>query len=280
MTLADQMTQTKIKIGIIGINGVVGSFFRRVFEAGGYEVIGSDVGTTLTNVDVVRLSDVVVFCTPVLKSEEIIREMAQHAIQGQLWIDTSSIKDGPLAAMPLARVEVLGLHQLASPLESGTTLEGQTIAVCRYSLSKWGLWSMSFVETLGAKVVVVESKLHDRTMLLVQNFIHLVALVFPLVAARMKVSSKNILSLSTPPAKLFCKIVRRVLSKNNPSLYANIQMGNPQSVKMIDAFIEVLQGLRKIVADKDVPAYVAKMDEAKTYVGKKFLDEALEKGKK
>ena len=88
--MQERFTKT---IGIIGGKGKTGSQFARFFRDLGAEVLVSDIGTEMTNGELIEQADVVIFSVPLHLSEEIIRSEISHCKnKDQIVLDVSSLK--------------------------------------------------------------------------------------------------------------------------------------------------------------------------------------------
>ena len=83
-------------IGIIGGNGKIGSVFAKEFENHGYEVLISDVGTELSNIEVAKKSDIVIVSVPIRKTRVIIDEIIKSVNSYALITDMTSVKINPV----------------------------------------------------------------------------------------------------------------------------------------------------------------------------------------
>ena len=124
-----------MKIGIIGGNGSFGQWLVNFFESLGYEVLISDVGTQLTNEQVVEQSKVVIFSVPISKTVEVIKEMAPFSREGTLWLDITSLKTDAVNAMLKSKASVIGMHPMFKP--SSLSMRGQTVVPCLNRPDNW-----------------------------------------------------------------------------------------------------------------------------------------------
>ena len=103
-------------VGIVGIGGAFGRWLAQFLRTRmGVQVIGRDpAGDTALSVRELALAaDVLVFSTPIRHTQAIIDEYVAAAAgseTGKLWLDITSIKQAPVAAMLRSHAEVVGLH--------------------------------------------------------------------------------------------------------------------------------------------------------------------------
>ena len=111
-------------IGLVGSAGAYGRWLRRFFvERMGLAVLGHDPSDPDGDA-VERLlaeADVLLFAAPIRVTEAVIADWTAHSAgreRGRLWLDVTSIKQVPVAAMLRSRAEVVGLHPMTAPTRS------------------------------------------------------------------------------------------------------------------------------------------------------------------
>ena len=145
-------------IGIVGSQGAYGRWLRQFFTARmGLQVIGRDPADEqpLSERELIARADVLVFAAPIRLTTTLVHDYARIAAgseQGKLWLDVTSIKSGPIAAMLQSQAEVLGLHPMTAPPKS-PTLKGRVMVVCEARLHAWRDWVQSLLEALQAECV-------------------------------------------------------------------------------------------------------------------------------
>ena len=104
-------------MGLVGSAGAYGRWLRRFFvERMGLAVLGHDPSDPASD-DVERLlaeADVLLFAAPIRVTEAAIADWTARSAgreQGRLWLDVTSIKQAPVAAMLQSRAEVVPLNQ-------------------------------------------------------------------------------------------------------------------------------------------------------------------------
>ncbi len=245
-------------IGIVGNRGAYGRWLATFFrERMGLSVIGRDVADrdAPTVRDLVTRADVLVFAAPIRSTPALIAEYAQAAAgaeQGQLWLDVTSIKSVPVAAMLASRAEVVGLHPMCAP-PRGPTLAGHAMAVCEGRLHAWRDWFEAFVAATQANCVRVTPDQHDRAMALVQGMVHAGHMAQGVVwreYAQAGISPALLAPLASVGYQLDLAVTQRMLAAN-PAIYEDIQFGNPHIAPMLDALLAALDGLRECVRKGD-----------------------------
>ncbi len=245
-------------VGIVGSAGAYGrwlsEFLRRHM---GLEVVGHDPAdpASLGEAELVERADVLVFSAPIRHTESLIRHYAALAggrEQGKLWLDITSIKQAPVAAMLESRAEVVGLHPMTAPPKS-PTLKGRVMVVCEARLDRWAGWVTTLCEALEAECVRATPEHHDRVMALVQAMVHATHLAQAGVLrdyAPLLGELQALMPYRSVSFELDTAIIARILSMN-PAIYEDIQFGNPYVGDMLDRLLEQLQALRELVRRGD-----------------------------
>ena len=145
-------------IGIVGSAGAYGRWLQHFFqERMGLEVIGHDPAdpASADETELVQRADVLGFSAPIRRTGALIAryaELAAGSEAGRLWLDVTSIKAAPVAAMLASRAEVVGLHPMTAPPKT-PTLKGRVMVVCEARLDTWRPWVASLLAALEAECV-------------------------------------------------------------------------------------------------------------------------------
>ncbi len=245
-------------IGIVGSAGAYGRWLSRFFvERMGLEVVGHDPADPVPLDEQILLDrcDVLLFSTPIRATEAIIRHYARLAggrERGRLWMDVTSIKSGPVAAMLESQAEVVGLHPMTAPPKA-PTLRGRAMVVCEVRLDAWRGWLEAFCAALEADCVRTSPEHHDRVMALVQSMVHAVHLAEAGVlrgCAPELGGLDALLPFRTASFEMDAAVLSRILSLN-PAIYEDIQFGNPHALPVLDALLGELQALRGLLVRGD-----------------------------
>lgn len=245
-------------VGIVGSAGAYGRWLARFLrERMQLEVIGHDPADpdSLDEATLVERAEVLVFSAPIRQTEALIRRyvaLAGGRERDRLWLDVTSIKQGPVAAMLESQAEVLGLHPMTAPPKS-PTLKGRVMVVCEARLQRWKPWMQALCEALEAECVPATPERHDRVMALVQAMVHATHLAqagvlrdyTPLLGGL-----ASLMPFRSASFELDAAIIARILSLN-PAIYEDIQFGNPYAGEMLDRLLSHLQELRALVARGD-----------------------------
>ena len=186
----------KSLIGILGVEGAYGKWLRAFFERIGFEVIGSDLNTELSNEDVAQQADVLIFSVPIRYTVEVIESVLPFLREGQLLLDITSVKQGPVNAMLKSKAEVVGLHPMCAPTVE--TWKGQTVMLCPARLEKWRTFVFDVLEASEATVKMTTPEEHDHQMAVVQDLPHASILVMAALLRHMGTDVKESLSCTSP----------------------------------------------------------------------------------
>ena len=194
----------QVEIGIIGY-GRFGQFaaerLRKDFRVVVYDRkrIRCPKGIRRSSLQEVASRPLVLLCVPISQISKTCLEIKSYLTQGQLVIDTCSVKEKPL--QELARllprfVEILGTHPLFGPDSARNGIRGLKIVLCPVRcrrVSKIKAW----LEAQGLDVIVTTPARHDFEMARTQALFHFLARGVAETGIRLG-------RLSTPgPAKLF-----------------------------------------------------------------------------
>jgi prephenate dehydrogenase len=232
---------TRPIVGIVGSRGAYGRWLARFFrERMGLQVVGRDPAgdTALSERALIEASDVLVFAAPIRHTAELIAryvEVAAGDEAGRLWLDVTSIKRAPVAALLASRAEVVGLHPMCAPPQA-PTLRGRVMVVCEARVECWRDWMEHMLAALEAECVRADPDQHDQRMALVQAMVHAVHLAQAAVlgaSAEAIGGPADILPFRSVSFELDATVAGRILA-GNPAIYEDIQFSNPDVLPMLD----------------------------------------------
>ena len=277
-----------MRVSIIGGTDGLGKWFARFLKSKGFDVIvtGRDVnkgkkverelGVTFTgdNVEAAKKGDVVIVAVPINVTEKVIREVAPHVRKGALLMDITSIKEIPARAMEECVKEgvcVIPAHPMFGP--STPSLKRQVVILTpseRHMSNPWFKRVKEFLEEEGARVVVMSPREHDRIMGIIQGLTHYAYIALGTTLKELNVDIRESRKYASPIYELMINIIGRIVGQN-PYLYADIQMFNPQIGHIHETFIRECMKLRDIVARKDRESFVEVMREAARHFGSETI---------
>ena len=271
-------------IGIVGSAGAYGRWLRGFFaQRMGLVVLGHDPAEagSASPEELLERADVLLFAAPIRATPALIDDYVQRSAgreAGRLWLDVTSIKQAPVAAMLRSRAEVVGLHPMTAPPKA-PTLKGRVVVVCEARIARWAPWLARLRDALEGEYVLATPAHHDRVMALVQAMVHASHLAQAGVLRGYAGELGPIAELMpyrSASFELDAAIAARILSLN-PAIYEDIQFGNPHAAEVLDRLLAQLGELRELVHRGDDTAR-ARFREAFLANRAAFGDDALADG--
>jgi len=250
-------------IGIIGGKGKMGKYFAVFFERNGYQVIISDKKTKLSNIQLAKKADVVIVSVPIGMTKKMIEEVVPHVKESGLLMDFTSLKGFPMEAMKKTKASYLGCHPLFGPTNS---IEGQMVILCKGRGAKWFKWWKELLEKNKVDVRELSAKQHDHLMAYVQVLSHFSDLVLADALSKSGMRIGDFLKYQSPPYRLKLDMMGRILNQD-PNLYAQIQIQNPESLKVMKEFLKSAKNWTEMVRKKDVKGFEKHFESASKYLG-------------
>ena len=263
-------------VAVIGGEGGMGQVLRRLFADLGHAVISVDLATELSAVEAARASDAVVVSVPIAVTDDVIRAVGPELTDGELLMDVTSTKVGPVRAMlDSTRASVVGTHPMFGP--GVHTLTGQRVVVCPARGDAWAEWVRSCFRARGMVVTDATPEEHDRAMAMVQVLNHFQTQVLGLTLSRLGVDIDRTLRFTSPVYLLELYVCARHFAQS-PDLYAQIAMTNEQTPEVTDAFEAATREVARVISAKDPAEFRALFDEVRATFGD-FTEEALEQSR-
>ncbi len=260
-------------IGIIGGKGAMGKWFANFFRKQGYKVLISDFKTKLTNKQLAKKSDVIIFSVPIAKTPQVILSVIPHVRLGSLLTDLTSIKTPAVKAMLKApqNIEVIGMHPMFGP--STKTLKKQIIAICPARGKNWLSWLKSVLKNKGAKIKITTAQNHDQIMSIVQGLTHFSIIATAYAFKELKIDLKETLDFVSPVYKIRMNSVGRILAQD-PKLYAEIEIFNPANAKTMRQYLKSTNKLINIIKNKKEANFIKYFKQAANFLGD-FKEQAM-----
>ncbi len=250
-----------IKIAIIGGTGGIGRWFADFLSRDGYSV--QVVGRS-EKPDPLRLaatSDVVIISVPMAATEETIARIGPHLKKNALFMDLTSVKDAPVAAMLTASCsEVIGCHPLFGP--TAVTIAGQNVIICPARGERWLAWWKKLLADRGALITEMEPGEHDRLMAIIQGLNHLNTLAMGMVLRKKNIVLPQLQHLTTPLFNAKTTILERLLT-GNAALYADLMTQNRYLGELVDLYEAALRELKVKIAARDREGLAAILADSK-----------------
>ncbi len=260
-------------VAIIGGRGGMGRCMAKLFGDLGHAVMIADVDTPLTPEEAAEVADVVVISVPIDGTVEIIGRLGPLMREEALLMDVTSIKTAPVEAMLAStRASVVGTHPLFGP--SVHSLQGQRVVMCRGRGDAWFDWLHKMLHARGLVIKEATPEEHDRAMAIVQVLIHFSTEVMGKTLSKLGVRVDETLEFTSPVYLMELLMTARHFAQS-PDLYAAIEMSNPASGEVTDAFVSAARELQAVVGAGDRKAFAAMFDEVRDRFGP-FTQQAME----
>jgi prephenate dehydratase/prephenate dehydrogenase len=259
-------------IGIIGGKGHMGALFRAFFCDRGLKVIISDLKTPLTNKKVAQTADITIISVPIDKTEKVIKEVISHIPKECAIMDFTSVKTMPVKAMLKGKCEVLGMHPMFG---DSNPIPGQALILTPTKKSgKWSEWMEKFLKINQVKIRKMSPNEHDKLMNVAQGLIHFADITFADALRRTKMPTKDLLKLTSKASELKVQLAARIIDQD-PGLYGNIQIENPNTLKSLKLYKKAVEELIRIVEKKDLKAFKKYFENSKKFF-KSYTKEAFD----
>lgn len=260
-------------VAIIGGKGAMGRCMAAMFADLGHAVMIADLDTPLTPEEAAASADVVLVSVPIDATVEVIRRLGPLVRPEGLLTDVTSIKGAPMAAMMEAtKAAVVGTHPLFGP--SVHSLQGQRVVLCPGRGDRWLDWLRATFHARGLAVMESTPEEHDRAMSIVQVLTHFSTEVMGRTLAHLGVPVADTVAFTSPIYLMEMLMTARHFAQS-PELYASIQMSNPATQEVTEAFAQSAAQLSRIAAEKDRAAFVEMFQEVHDFFGA-FTEQALE----
>jgi prephenate dehydrogenase len=267
------MTKSKVTVGIIGGTGHMGQWFKRFFQKNGCKVVIASRKTKLKPEECASKCDVVVITVPIDSTLAVIKKIAPHVRKDALLMDLTSLKKDQVKAMlKHSKSEVIGTHPVFGP--SVRSIKDQTMILCPARGKKWLPWLNNMLKKNGAKIKISNPAKHDRMMSVIQGIMHFGSISICHALKELGVDINNSQKYSSPIYKLRMDMVGRILNQD-PKLYADIEIQNPETTKALKAYLKSANQLFRIIKKKDTKKFIKYFEEAADYLGS-FKKEAEE----
>jgi len=260
-------------VAVIGGKGAMGRCMAEMFADLGHAVMVADLDTPLTPEEAAATADVVLISVPIDVTVEVVRKLGPMVRSEALLMDVTSIKGAPVAAMLEAtQASVVGTHPLFGP--SVHSLQGQRVVLCPGRGEAWLDWVRRMFHARGLAMMEATPEEHDQAMAIVQVLVHFSTEVMGKTLARLGVSIETTLAFTSPIYLMELLMTARHFAQS-PGLYASIQMSNPGTAEVTEAFLRTAEQLRQEAVNKDHEAFLRMFSEVHDYFGA-FTEQALE----
>lgn len=271
--------QERRNVAIIGARGGMGRLLANVFSDMGHTVTPADVDTPVTAREAAAVADVVIISVPIVATEGVIRDVGPLVRRDAVLCDVTSIKQGPVGAMMEATeasgASVVGCHPMFGP--GAQTLLGQRVVLCPGRGDGWYQWLKHAFEERGLVVTESTPADHDAAMAVVQVLVHFQTQVLGMTLVRSGVTLTDSLRFTSPAYLMELYIAARHFSQA-PELYGPIEMRNPSTPQITQAFAEAATELSEVLCTGDQSRFERMFAEVRDFFGD-FAVEATEQSR-
>jgi chorismate mutase / prephenate dehydrogenase len=263
------------RIAIVGGEGGMGRRFAELFRGLGHQVLIADLDTALRPIEAAQQADVTIVSVPIRATLQVIDEVGPHVPAHGLLMDLTSIKEAPVAHMLRAtQASVLGTHPMFGP--GVHTLQDQRVVLCAGRGDAWADWIEQNLRAWGLVTTRATAEEHDRAMACVQVLTHFQTQVLGVTLARMGFALEDTLRFTSPAYLIELYVAARHFAQD-PALYGAIEMENPRTHEVTQAFRAAAASVQEILDDRDQAGFQRLFEEVRAFFGA-FTKEASEQG--
>ncbi|MCE0555982.1 MULTISPECIES: bifunctional chorismate mutase/prephenate dehydrogenase [unclassified Motilimonas] len=251
-------------IVVIGGGGQLGKLFVNMLRLSGYQVDVLEKDDWQRADDLLGNAGLVLVAVPIEITQETIARLG-NLPKDCILADITSTKSGPLQAMlDVHSGPVVGLHPMFGPDIS--SFAKQVIAYCDGRDAQQYQWLITQMQIWGARLYRTSAQAHDEAMTLIQALRHFTSFAYGVHLESVNADVKQLLELSSPIYRLELAMVGRLFAQD-PELYADIIMSNPDNLKMIQAYHHSLGEGVKLLEAGDKEAFVASFNRVSDWFG-------------
>ena len=261
-----------MKVAIIGGSGKMGRWFARFLLKEGKDVLlvgrskakleearcQLNVSIT-TDIEDVKLADVVLISVPVDHFEETVKRLSPHTQSDQAILDITSVKVLPIEAMHryIKRGQVLGTHPVFGPGARSLTNQNFVLTPTDEQENRLAEKVKSYLETKGARVCLMTPQEHDDMMAIILGLAHFIAITSADSLINFE-RLKEMEAIGGITYKVLLTLVESVISED-PELYASLQMNLPGLPDFQERFQQSCREWAELVKQKDRQQFIRRM---------------------
>jgi len=270
-----------ISVTIIGGYGGMGKLFASILKKNGLDVTiagprpkkGKEAAKALgvtyesDNQQASGGADIVIISVPIVKTLDVIREVAPVLKEGALLMDLTSVKKEPCDVMfetAPRNAEIVGCHPVFGPMVDD--FSDQNFVCCPIRSGKNFLLLKKIIENEGARITICTPEEHDKAMGVIQGMTHFMLISAGLAMRDLKFNLQETKSFSSPVYQLVLDLVGRILGQD-PKLYGEIQLNNLETKVVRTAYLDAAKRLNDILKKGDEDAFVDEMQKAVKHFG-------------
>ena len=252
-TLRAERTAHPRRVLIVGGKGGMGRLLGGALARRGHEIATLERDDGQDRPEAVRRADIIVIAVPMAVACTVVDELGPHVRADALLCDINSLKKSVCEAMAASCAgEALGLHPMFGPTVHA--LRRQKVVVCPVRPGPVGAWLRRELGHMGLELIDSDPATHDRMMAVVQVLVHFSTLVMGEALRKTGVSVEESLQFTSPIYRLELAFVGRLFAQN-PNLYAEIEMSNPEGAPVRRCFLEAARVLDRTISGGDRTAF-------------------------
>jgi prephenate dehydrogenase len=249
------------KVAVIGGAGRMGLWFTEYFKSNGFQTIVFDIrkdeakkiaektGASFApdNKTAVEESDLVILCTPLKHTPQVIHKIAPLMKKGSILAEISSMKSKTVEALRKASehgIKPLSIHPMFGP--SIESLQGTTIVLVPVK-------NLDFEEKISktlfseAKIIIADPNEHDKSMAAVLSLTYFINLT--LGSALLNENIIKLKALAGTSFTLQLTLVESIINEE-PELITALLFENDLTLNYIEKFRSELTKLETLIEEK------------------------------
>jgi chorismate mutase/prephenate dehydrogenase len=259
---------------VVGGCGKMGGWFVSYLSSLGFKVEVADPRPAAEGEELVQLRDwrdsnlthdVIVLATPLSVTNEILLEMAHDPPSG-LVFDIGSLKS-PLRSGLMSLAESGGKVASVHPMFGPDTdmLSGRHVIFVDVGVPEATKEARALFESTTAVQVSMDLESHDRVMAYVLGLSHALNIAFFTALVDSGESAPKLATLSSTTFDDQLNVASKV-SRENPTLYFEIQALNDYGTESLSALLYAVERLRSVVRAGDAKGFAALMQKGADYL--------------
>ncbi len=204
-------------------------------------------------------SDLIIIATPLSSYESVILKIKDSLKKGTILTDVGSVKENVISLVEKNLPE--NVSWISSHPIAGTEESGPEAGFSELFKNRWCILTPSknakerdvksletFWKKIGSKVDIMDAKQHDYILSITSHIPHLIAYNIVNTSINLQDQKKtSIIKYSAGGLRDFTRI-----AASNPIMWRDVFIQNKKNTsKMIDKFIENLEGLKKAIENED-----------------------------
>ena len=165
--------KNNFKIGIIGGKGKMGSSLKKFFQTKNIFVAVSDENSELSNIDIVKISDIVILAIPLTYYEKVLAEIEKYLNGTKILMDIGSLKLRQVNLMKkYFKGEILATHPLFGP-EKNFMGKENNIVIHKINPGPKTEFILKLFSESRLNILEISPEKHDEVMAYIHGFYYL-----------------------------------------------------------------------------------------------------------